>query len=116
MSKSLFRTPLIEGRMAKSVTMPVFIKALTQGSRVIGLPSDFATRPDHLERAAKIVRRHWRNYRLHEAMPLEYYAYIVSPGSSYRFTPTGELIGRFYDHPTIAYVQTKNGSKFTFGD
>jgi len=115
MSESLFRTPLIEGRMAPSVTVAIIIRALTQGTRVIELPLDFAAQPDHLERAAELVRQHWRNYRLHEIMPLEYYAYIISPGHSYRFTPAGELLGRFYDHPTIAYAQTEDGQKFTFG-
>jgi len=116
MNESLFRTPLIEARMTAGVTMPIFIKALTQGSRVIELPSDFAAQPDQLERAAEIVRRHYREYKFHDSMPLAYYAYIASPGRSYRFTSDGRIIGRFHDQPTVAYVQTKGGKRFTFGD
>ena len=116
MSEPLFRTPLIEGVMAESVTMSIFIKALTQGTRVIGLPADFADRPDHLERAAELVREHHGRYRLHDSMPLAYYTYIVSPGHSYRFSTEGRLLGCFHDHPTIAYVETEDGGRFTFGD
>ncbi len=87
MSEPLYRTPPIEGRLSESVTLPIFIKAPTQGTRVIGLPADFADRPDHLERAAELVREHHGRYRLHDSMPLAYYTYIVSPGHSYRFTP-----------------------------
>ena len=116
MNESLFRTPLIEARMTADVTMPIFIKALTQGSRVVELPSDFAGRPDHLERAAEIVRKHYRGYKFHDSMPLAYYAYIVSPGRSYRFTTGGRVIGSFHDQPTVAYMQTKDGKRFTFGD
>jgi len=116
MSEPLFPNPLIEGRMNRGVTMPVFIKALTQGSRLVELPPDFASRPDHLERAAEVVREHFYQYKFHESMPLAYYAYIIVPGNSYRFSTAGRLLGEFYDHPIVAYMQTKNGKKFSFGD
>jgi len=116
MNESLFRTPLIEARMTADVTMPNFIKALTQGTRVVELPPDFASQPDQLERAAEIVRQHHREYKFHDAMPLAYYTYIASPGRSYRFTTGGRLIGSFHDQPIVAYVQTKDGKRFTFGD
>jgi len=116
MSESPFRTPLIEGRLSKEVTLPIFIRALTQGTRVILLPTGFGEAPDHLERAAEIVREHGQNYPHQEYLPVDHYAYIVAPGHSYRFTPEGVLIGRFYDHPTVAFVQTKGGKRFTFGN
>ncbi|WP_457631644.1 hypothetical protein [Oceanithermus sp.] len=118
MSESMFKTPLIEAELDPRVTLPVFIKALTHGARVIELPADFAERPDHLERARQLAAKHWRRYQQegrHKNFPLLYYKYIVTPGHSYRISLDGRITGRFNDRPVAAFVKTEDGERFTFG-
>lgn len=118
MSEKKF-APLIEAVLDEErCKMPIFIKALTYGQRLIQLEPAFAEHPRHLERAARLVRYHVRRYReanLGERFPIVHYAYILEPGRSARFDFEGNLLGWFADEPARGAVYLSDGTSITFG-
>ncbi len=117
MNESIFQTPLIEAVLDPECRMPIFIKALTHGTRVIKLPQGFPDRPDALDEVRRLVRDHWARYRergLDRNFPILHYAYMPRPGRSVRLTPEGELIGAFSDRPTQAGLRLASGRWITF--
>ncbi len=117
MSEKKF-VPLIEAVLdEKRCKMPIFIKGLTYGSRLIRLEPGFAEHPRHLERAARLVRYHARRYQesgMAKSLPITYYAYILEPGRSARFDFEGNLLGWFADEPARGGFYLADGTSLTF--
>ncbi len=94
--------PLIEGELLSDNGYPIFVKALTHGTRVVRLPKGFVDQSDHLHQARHLVIAHQKGYMESShgrAFPIRYYLYFTSPTRSTRISVTGQVLGSFNDIP-----------------
>ena len=94
--------PLIEGALSADNGHPIFLKALTYGTRVVRLPRGFVDQSDHLHKARHLVISHHREYvqrTLAESFPIRYYVYFTSATRSLRISVTGQVLGFYNDIP-----------------
>ncbi len=94
--------PLIEGELLSDNAHPIFLKALTYGSRVVRLPRGFVDQSDHLNKARHLVIAHQKGYVQSShtrAFPIQHYVYFTSRKRSVRISVTGQVLGAFNDIP-----------------
>ncbi len=94
--------PLIEGELLSDNGHPIFVKALTHGTRVVRLPRGFVDQSDHLHEVRRLVTAHHRKYvktSLARTFPIQHYVYFASPKRSVRISVTGQVLGSFNDIP-----------------
>ncbi len=108
--------PLIEGSLFSNNGHPIFVKALTYGSRVIRLLAGFTEQRDHLHQARCLVIAHQKKYVQSShvrAFPIQYYAYFTSATRSVRISVTGQVLGIFEDIPANPSfgITTADGKK-----
>ncbi|WP_456411698.1 hypothetical protein [Oceanithermus sp.] len=118
MSEKTF-VPLIEGRLDPEVEgrTPIFILALTHGTRVVALPPDFAARDDHLGRAQALVRAHHERYLKsgpHEGLPIVGYRYFPVPDWGFELGVDGALLGTLQGRPIEAGFSLASGERVGF--
>jgi hypothetical protein len=111
--------PLIEAQLDPEAVrrLPIFVLALTHGTRVVELPADFARREDHLARAQAEVRAHYARYLEHgphRALPLVGYRYFPAPDWGFLLGLDGEVRGTFRGRPIEAGMVTKDGEELGF--
>ena len=94
--------PHIEGVLSSDNDHPVFVKALTHGTRVVRLPRGFVDQSDHLNKARHLVITHHRKYMqrtLAEKFPICFYKYMTTATRSVRISVDGRVLGIFKDVP-----------------
>ena len=92
--------PLIEGALSTDNGHPIFLKALTYGTRVVRLPRGFVDQSDHLHEARHLVIAHQKAYiesSYARAFPIQHYVYYTSRKRSLRISVTGQVLGSFND-------------------
>ena len=110
--------PLIEGELLSDNGHPVFVKALTHGTRVVRLPRGFVDQRDHLHHARQLVIAHHRMYEnesLARVFPIQHYVYFTSPRRSIRISTAGRVIGIFEDIPANPSF-TIGAKRYEIGD